>query len=91
MSTIRLPRIAVSRELAKDLVWADEVKADEPVVLDGRWMVVNNEDFASQLATELRNRNIVHLQVLGGSPESQYAIRAAVATHDVQINVQSLD
>ncbi|WP_417372425.1 hypothetical protein [Glutamicibacter protophormiae] len=91
MSTIRLPRIAVSRDLAKDLVWADEVKADEPVVLDGRWMVVNNEDFASQLATELRKRNIVHFEVLGGSPEWQDAIRAAGAAYNVQINVQSMD
>lgn len=91
MSTIRLPRIAVSRDLAKNLVWADEVKADEPVVLDGRAMVVNNEDFASALATELRSRNIVRFEVLGGSPEWQDAIKAAGASHDVQITVQSLD
>ncbi|MFJ2618542.1 hypothetical protein [Glutamicibacter sp. NPDC087344] len=91
MSTIRLPRIAVSRDVAKDLVWADSVKADEPVVLDGRWMVVNTDAFASQLTTELRNKNIVHFEVLGGSPEWQESIRAAGLSHDVQIKVQPLD
>ncbi|HAY43056.1 MAG TPA: hypothetical protein DCY59_05680 [Micrococcaceae bacterium] len=87
MSTIRLPRVAVSRDLAnkltKDIVYSEQ----EPIVLDGRGLVVNNDGFAQQIAADLKSLNIDGVQVLGGSPEWQQAIREAGREHDLLIKV----
>ena len=88
MGTIRLPRVAVSRELAKILV--QEVHPDDEVVIDGRGLVVNNESFAFQLASDLVGKSPRKVKVLGGSTKWQADLKEAASELHLKVETQSL-
>lgn len=88
MGTIRLPRVAVSRELAKILV--REIGTRDDVLIDGRGLVVNNESFAFQLASDLVRKNPSRIKVLGGSSKWQGDLKHAADEFHLNLEVQSL-
>jgi hypothetical protein len=69
MATVRLPRVAVSRELASSLIAQAAIRTNEEVEVNGRGLVVNNESFAYQLAEDLSKVRPLRVRVIGGSPK----------------------
>lgn len=70
MPRIRIPRVAVSRELASALVKnAVSTGGHGAFEIDGRGLVVNNDSFAYQLAEDLKKEDKSTVSMLGGSPK----------------------
>ena len=90
MSSIRIPRVAVSRRIAANLATAVEINEDEPVILDGRGLVVNNDVFALQLAQDLKERNLAGVIVMGGSPQWHRAIQSAGQQLDFSVTFREV-
>lgn len=88
MSTIRLPRVAVSRDLATSLIEEVDAKSGEEIIIDGRGLVVNNESFAFQLAEGLSGLHPKAVRVLGGSPKWRKNLQEAARQFNLGIELQ---
>lgn len=77
MTTIRIPRVAVSRELATTLIKETSPNPRDEIVIDGRGLVVTNESFAYQLASDLKALELGKIQVWGGSPKWRHNLQNA--------------
>jgi len=86
MPRIRIPRVAVSRELATSLVKSAVSKGGQPgFEVDGRGLVINNDSFAYQLAKDIKAANGASVSILGGSPKWNTDFETAAAAFDLKI------
>lgn len=90
METVRLPRVAVSRELATALIKKIAPQAGTGVTLDGRGLVVNNESFAFQLVEDLAEQNVSSVILLGGSSKWDAAVKTAAEAFHLSVERQAL-
>jgi hypothetical protein len=88
MTTIRLPRVAVSRDLATSLIEGISLKLGEEIIIDGRGLVVNNESFAFQLAEDLSGLHPKAVKVVGGSPKWHKNLQEAARQFSLGIELQ---
>lgn len=89
MHTIRLPRVAVSRDLAAQL--AHPAQPGQPVTIDGRGLITSNAPFAQELAANLAAlQPAAAITMLGGSPDWQAQWQAAAAAQCLRYDVRPL-
>ena len=88
MHTIRLPRVAVSRDLATQL--ARNAQPGQPVTIDGRGLITSNTPFAQELAATLAALHPATITTLGGSPAWEAQWQAAAAAQDLRYDVRPL-
>ena len=89
MTTIRLPRIAGSRDLAETLIADAHIEPKSEVEVDARNLVINTESFAFRMA-ELLSDAHASLVILGGSPTWMDDIQKAAARFKVASSVKKL-
>ncbi|MFK0002551.1 hypothetical protein [Paenarthrobacter sp. NPDC090522] len=69
MTSIRLPRVAGSRDLAEALVEEAHISSADNVQVDGRNLVVNTESFAFRIVELVSEASPQSVEFVGGSPE----------------------
>jgi len=88
MTTIQLPRVAGSRDLAENLVKEADLTPNGDVSVDARAMVVNTESFAFRFAELIADLKPAHFVLIGGSPTWHKDLAAAAEKFHLQLQVR---